>query len=127
MSTIGRRLYQSSHGSLTTACLKKVKWIIKLAFEAIYETEHSLCLSKFLWLYYKQTHIMLLEHVADIMQHIYDRNFYHLFFHWSWQVRNIFYHILLYIINYRIKKLIIPNKHMGSRRDSISEDVKMLF
>jgi hypothetical protein len=69
---------------------------------------------------------MLLEHYAEIMHFIYDKIFYNLFFHWSWQVRNVFYYILLYIVNYRIKKLVnVDTKHRG-RIDSISEEVNYI-
>jgi hypothetical protein len=48
---------------------------------------------------------MYVEHLVETVQNIFDNYFYKLFFHWSWQVRNIFYYFLIYIINYRIKKI----------------------
>lgn len=79
--------------------------------------DHSLCVAKFLWLYYKNAHLMSTSHLGEIFQSIFLSKFYSLFFHWSWQVRNIFYYFILYIIGFRIEN-IIPFKGM--------EDLKLI-
>jgi hypothetical protein len=111
--------------------LKKGNANFNKAFEAIYENEHSLCLSKFLWLYYKQGHIMSIDHFTEIVQNIYDKLFFKLFFHWSWQVRNIFYYFLLYIVNYRVKKIATTTRDhklsVNSHKDSFAEQVYKVF
>lgn len=65
--------------------------------------DHSLCVSKFLWLYYKNAHIMSIDHLEAFLTDVYRTKFYKLFFHWSYQVRNVFYHLTLFIIDYRIR------------------------
>jgi hypothetical protein len=67
---------------------------------------------------------MNFEHVADVCLKLIETKFYHIFFHWSWQVRNIFYFILLFIINYRIRTMNFTqgkddNTGKGIRRGSV--------
>lgn len=49
---------------------------------------------------------MSINHLAEICQSVFISKFYSFFFHWSWQVRNIFFYFILYIIGFRIKNVI---------------------
>lgn len=68
----------------------------------IVSNDHSLCVSKFIWLYYRNSHLMSIEHLHETCIPMFE-NIYKFFFHWSWQVRNLFYYFILFIINHRIK------------------------
>ena len=73
------------------------------SMKTIIQIDHSLCVAKFLWLYYKDAHLMSINHLGEICQSVFITKFYNLFFHWSWQVRNLFYYFVLYIIGFRLK------------------------
>ena len=61
---------------------------------------------------------MIVEHFHEFVYDLYNNNkFYKLFFHWSWQVRNMFYYFILFILNHRIKNITYP-KFKGGRRFS---------
>ena len=70
------------------------------SMKTIIQIDHSLCVAKFLWLYYKDAHLMSINHLGEICQSVFITKFYNLFFHWSWQVRNLFYYFVLYILTY---------------------------
>ena len=36
----------------------------------------------------------------DIVEYMFSQSFYRLFLHWSWNVRDIFYHLLLFRLYY---------------------------
>ncbi len=67
---------------------------------------------------------MSIDHVEEFMTDIYRTKFFRLFFHWSYQVRNIFYYLILYIIGYRIKymsyKKIDMSKHDITNADTVN-------
>jgi len=71
--------------------------------DVILETDHSLCVAKFFWFYYRNTHIMSIENVHETVLYLFDFFFFKLFFHWSWHVRNMYYHFLLFTIHFRFK------------------------
>ena len=100
--------------------------ILKQAMKIIMENDHSLCVAKILWVYYKNAHIMNIEHVSEVYTSISENKFYATFFHWSWQVRNIFYYFLLYTINFRLRNMNFLNTKenvntKGIRRGSIGD------
>jgi hypothetical protein len=64
---------------------------------------------------------MSFEHVAEVFIFILDIKFYNLFFHWSWQVRNVFYYITLFIINHRIRHMTFNNTNNNLRRSSVGD------
>lgn len=65
---------------------------------------------------------MNFEHVGEVFTKIFDKRFFELFFHWSWQVRNIFYYTLFFIINHRIRKMQFSNStDLSLRRGGLSE------
>ena len=77
--------------------------LIQHAFLIIMNTENSLSIAKFIWLYYKDAHLMPSRHLVNLINTIFLPHFFNLFFHWSYQIREIFYYLLLYIFEHRIK------------------------
>ena len=92
--------------------------ILEQASKVIFENDHSLCVSKILWLYYKNGHNMIIDHLHEFVSDIYKNKFYDLFFHWSWQVRNMFYYYILFFLNHKMKNLILPKSKTNRRTSS---------
>ena len=84
--------------------------IIYNSFYTIINTENSLAIAKYIWFYYKNISLLSIKHVNKVITRILMPYFFTLFFHWSFQIREIFYYFLIYIINFKIKKLIKPHK-----------------
>ena len=78
-------------------------YLIQSSFRITISTDNSLGIAKFIWLYYKNAHVISKVHLIEITNNIFLVEFFNLFFHWSWQVRNAFYYILLYIFGHRFK------------------------
>ena len=84
--------------------------IIQNSFFAVINTENSLAIAKFIWFYYKNISLLSTEHVNKVITQILLPNFFALCFHWSFQIRDIFYYFLIFILNHKIKKLIKSHK-----------------
>ena len=84
--------------------------IIKNSFFTIANTDNSLAIAKYILFYYKNISVLSAKHVNKIITFILRSYFFQFFFHWSFQIREMFYFFLVYIINYKIKKLIKPYK-----------------
>jgi hypothetical protein len=97
--------------------------ILKRAVIVMLDFDHCLAIAKFLKMYYKNSLIMNFDHVAEILIHIHQHKFFEFFFHWSWQLRNIFYHIILYIINFQIRnsEILSSDNSWGGRRKSFGD------
>ena len=91
--------------------------LLKNPFNIVFEIDNALCIAKYLWLYYKHAHIMSIIHINEILTDIFKNKFFNLFFHWSWQVRDIFYHLLWYIVSHRIK-----NKNYLKEKKNLFEE-----
>jgi hypothetical protein len=46
---------------------------------------------------------MSIEHVHETVLYLFDIFFFKMFFHWSWHVRNMYYHFILFTIQHRFK------------------------
>jgi len=111
--------------------------ILKKAIKVILDHDHSLSVAKLLWFYYKNFHIMSFEHVAEVFLRMFETKFFNMFLHWSWQVRNVFYFIILFIIDFRVRSKHLEEGHdfKGIRRNvdkneivaNYPETVKFLF
>ena len=77
--------------------------LLKAPFSIILEIDNALCIAKYLWLYYKNAEKMSIIHLCEVLTDLFQNRFFSLFFHWSWQVREMFYHLLLYTVSYKIK------------------------
>ena len=72
----------------------------------IMKVDHSLCVSKILLFYYNYAHLIPTAHLGDFCQNFLGKRFYALFFHWSFEVRDKFFYLILFILDYKIKELI---------------------
>ena len=78
--------------------------LLKQCFAIILDFDHSLCVAKVFWFLYENCHLLDEEYIGDYIKSILTINFYKLFFHWSYQVRHIFYNFILYTLGNRIVK-----------------------
>ena len=62
--------------NLTITCLKKVSYNFNLAMDVILETDIYLCVAKLIWLYYRNTHIMSIEHIHETVIYLFDNHFF---------------------------------------------------
>ena len=76
--------------------------LILKAFTIVSQIDNCLAISKMLWLYYKDAHLMPSFHLMEMTKKIFEVNFYKFFFHWSWKVRKMWYTLLKYILLYRL-------------------------
>lgn len=101
---------------------------LKQAIKIIIENDHSLTVAKLIWLYYKNIDIMSIEHINEISILLIKRYFFNIFFHWSWDVRNIFYYMILYQIHFKIRHMsfeVDSNKKGIYRKTFHNEDVEL--
>ena len=76
--------------------------IIKKAFVIIVDSDNCLAIAKFIWFYYKNNSLINFHHMNDIIKYIISI-FFKLFFHWSFQIREIFYFFIVFILGYKLK------------------------
>ena len=72
--------------------------LIKKSFFIIINSDNSLAIAKFIWFYYKNISLLSYSHVKEIISSIIISLFFKLFFHWSFQVREIFYYFNIFIL-----------------------------
>ena len=77
--------------------------ILEKAVKLIITFDNSLIISKVLWLYYYDSHLMNLNHLKWFVINIINKNYEMFILHWSWKIRFIFFKILFYILGYKIK------------------------
>ena len=83
--------------------------IIGEGIHIVIEGEHSLCIAKSIWLIYNNYHSFPSNFILTILNWILveikreicelllnDSTFFKLFLHWSWNVRTVFHHFLLF-------------------------------
>lgn len=58
---------------------------------------------------------MIIDHTHEFVQDLYKTKFFKLFFHWSWQVRNMFYYFILFFLNHRIEHMVLPKSKIIRR------------
>lgn len=90
---------------------------LKLAYDIILRENHSMNVAKILWFYYKNIDSISIIHLHEIFQDIFKNRFFYLFFNWSWQVRNIFYHLLWFSIGFKLK-----NKSFVSDKSKLGKE-----
>ena len=88
--------------------------LIKKAFFIIINSDNSLTIAKFIWFYYNNISILSYQHIKEIITSILTTLFFKFFFHWSFQVREIFYYFIIFILGYKLRKQIKPNKNEDS-------------
>ena len=96
------------------------------AFYIIMKTDNSMSISKILWLYYKDSHLMKSFHLIEVIINIIKPNFYIFFFSWSQKIRRIFHYLLIYILYYRLNsklkyRSLIKEKNNLANKKEFSE------
>ena len=80
--------------------------LLNIIIQHILQVDHSLCVSKIILFYYKYSHLIPISYLSSVCQNFLDKKFYNLFFHWSFEVRDKFYHLILFVFDFRLKNLI---------------------
>lgn len=96
--------------------------LIKKAFFIIINSDNSLTIAKVIWFYYKNISILSHEHIKEIITSIITTLFFKFFFHWSFQVREIFYYFIIFILGYKLRKQINPKKNEESDNNIITHN-----
>mmetsp|Transcript_7043 Transcript_7043/g.6293 ORF Transcript_7043/g.6293 Transcript_7043/m.6293 type:complete len:98 (-) Transcript_7043:1158-1451(-) len=68
-------------------------------FKGVYmvlEGDHALNIAKVLWMIYNNFNIFSFSIKEKLIEFLLTRNFFRLFLHWSWNVRQIYHYLLLY-------------------------------
>jgi hypothetical protein len=87
-------------------------------FQGIYialDIDHSISIAKVLSLLYRTMHYYPGENKHDFIMELLKRHFYRFFFHWCYNIREMFYLILMYQIEF---KYLIQYSHKLSKHDS---------
>jgi hypothetical protein len=80
--------------------------LIKKAFFIIINSDNSLTIAKLIWFYYKNISKLNFYHTDEIIKSLLSTWFFKLFFHWSFQIREIFYYFIIFILGYKLKNRI---------------------
>lgn len=101
--------------------------LLKQCIDVILENDHSLCVSKLLWFLYEDTHLLNDEQIHDAVVELITNSFYRYFFHWSWQVRHVFYHFILYTVQHRLIKQAAKNSRRQPQQNGSSTNLTEVF
>lgn len=101
--------------------------LILKAFSIIANIDNCLTISKMLWLYYKNSHLMPIFHLLEMVQQIFDAKFFIFFFHWSWKIRKMWYTLLKYILLYRLDDKIKYSDLKVTKTSTGEVESKQLF
>ena len=124
INTINNRLIKSTNGYNNIAVYKLFEYY-KYLLEYYYTKENcklimnysdfekamviligidsSVALNKLFWFYYSCSHLIIGEHLKYFIINICNKNFNRFAFHWSFSVREIFFKLLIFIFNDRLK------------------------
>lgn len=68
--------------------------------EMVLDHEHSISTPKVIWLLYKAFHIFPLQEQNNLAERIFVKRFGSLFFHWSWNIRTVYYKLYLFQLHH---------------------------
>ena len=80
--------------------------LLNIIIQPILNVDHSLCVSKIILFYYKYSHLIPILYLSSVSQSFLEKKFYDLFFHWSFEVRDKFFYLILFIFDFKLKDLI---------------------
>ena len=80
--------------------------LLNIIIQHVLNVDHSLCISKIILFYYKYSHLIPIIYLSSVCQNFLGKKFYDLFFHWSFEVRDKFFYLILFIFNFKLKNLI---------------------
>lgn len=95
-----------------------------LLFKAIHmlmELDHGMSTAKCIWMLYKILHIIPVKQRVLLLQQILThRKFYHYFFHWSYNVRMVFY----YFYFFQLYQTLMPRQDLATDLPEATRSVK---
>ena len=98
-------------------------YVLQMAENAIFGMENGQNITKMIWLYYCDAHLMDTSHVSWFIGNIVNSKFFYFAFHWSWKVRMMFYKTVMYIFKHRLRE--VWEKSKGKDIDILDkEDMK---
>lgn len=68
--------------------------------KTLLDQDHLILRTKWLWMIYKSLHLFPAEAKEELINLIVKKYFYKLFFSWSWNVRSLVTHVLLYQLHF---------------------------
>ena len=77
--------------------------ILELAVQKLIENEDSISIPRLFWFYYFCGHLMVTGHIKWFIINIINRHFDKFAYHWSFTIRQVFFKLVLFIINDRLK------------------------
>jgi len=77
---------------------------LELASHMLTENDESLSIPRLFWFYYSCGHMMLSGNLKWFIVNIINKKFDKFAYHWSFTVRQVFFKLVLFIINDRLKK-----------------------
>ena len=80
-------------------------YVLQMAENAIFAMENGQNITKMIWLYYCDSHLMDISHVSWFIGNIVNNKLFYFAFHWSWKVRMMFYKTVMYIFKHRVKEI----------------------
>lgn len=94
--------------------------LLKQCFMIIFEADHSLSVAKLLWFLYENCNLFEEENMADIFSDLLNKKFFKYFFHWSYQVRHVFYNLILFALRHKLGKSQKSNRRQPQQTTYIS-------
>ena len=80
--------------------------LLNIIMQHILKVDHSLCVSKIILFYYKYSHLIPIIYLSGVCQNFLGNKFYDLFFHWSFEVRDKFFYLILFVFDFKLKNII---------------------
>ena len=80
--------------------------LLNIIIQHVLIVDHSLCVSKIILFYYKYSHLIPISYLSSVCQNFLGKKFYELFFHWSFEVRDKFFYLILFIFDFKLKNLV---------------------
>lgn len=80
--------------------------LLNIIMQHVLKVDHSLCVSKIILFYYKYSHLIPIIHLSNVCQTFLGKKFYELFFHWSFEVRDKFFYLILFVFDFKLKNII---------------------
>ena len=77
--------------------------LLNIIIPHILKVDHSLCVSKIILFYYKYSHLIPIIYLSSVCQNFLGNKFYDLFFHWSFEVRDKFFYLILFVFDFKLK------------------------
>ena len=91
------------HQSLTNSKLLFDYTFFEKASEILIQDEDSVSLPRLFWFYYSCYNLLLSGNLKWFVAHVVNRNFDKFAYHWSFTIRQVYFKLLVYVINDKLK------------------------